>query len=190
MKITKKYLDDNKTSFGAWTQVQLESVGINWPPTKGWQKSIIGNDIPEDVRAIFEREGFRVFKTKRNGKAKPKSMQPKLTQKQKRKLKKHSRHDFYDSQEWRELRYSVLKHYGFKCMACGRSPKKHGVVLHVDHIKPRSKFPELELDPMNLQVLCEDCNLGKLHRYQDDLRPIGAKEEFELKIVAQAEKRI
>ena len=36
-----------------------------------------------------------------------------------------------------------------------------GVVLHVDHIKPRSKFPELELSLDNTQVLCADCNLGK-----------------------------
>lgn len=190
MKITKTYIDSHRTSFGAWTQAQLKSVGIPWPPTKGWQKSIIGNDISEDARAVFEREGSRVFKTKRNGKAKLKSMQPKLTKKQKRKVKRHSRHEFYDSQEWREVRYLVLKHYGFKCMTCGRSPKKHGIVLHVDHIKPRSKFPELELDPMNLQVLCEDCNLGKLHRHEDDLRPISARQELELKIMARAEKRI
>lgn len=53
---------------------------------------------------------------------------------------------------------------------CGRSPKIHGVVIHVDHIKPRSKFPELALDVNNLQILCEDCNVGKLNRFETDYR--------------------
>jgi 5-methylcytosine-specific restriction endonuclease McrA len=33
--------------------------------------------------------------------------------------------------------------------------------LNVDHIKPRRRFPELSLDPDNLQVLCGNCNTGK-----------------------------
>ena len=35
--------------------------------------------------------------------------------------------------------------------------------IHVDHIKPKSKHWDLRLDINNLQVLCEDCNFGKLH---------------------------
>ncbi len=77
--------------------------------------------------------------------------------------------DFYNSDAWRELRYKILRKFGFKCMACGASPPK--VVLHVDHIKPRSKYPGMELDPNNLQVLCASCNLGKRHHFEDDLRP-------------------
>lgn len=56
-------------------------------------------------------------------------------------------------------------------MACGKSTKEHGVVMHVDHIKPRSKHPELSLCFDNLQVLCEDCNIGKGNRYDEDYRP-------------------
>lgn len=33
-------------------------------------------------------------------------------------------------------------------------------VIHVDHIKPRSTFPQLEMDINNLQILCVDCNMG------------------------------
>jgi len=62
---------------------------------------------------------------------------------------------FYRSAAWRKLRFSVLVECGARCSACG-VPACEGVVLHVDHIKPRSKFPELALDPANLQVLCED----------------------------------
>jgi len=68
---------------------------------------------------------------------------------------------FYQSEAWREARYKALRHSDGRCQLCGRSKRADGVILHVDHIKPRSRFPELALDVANLQVLCEDCNLGK-----------------------------
>jgi len=72
--------------------------------------------------------------------------------------------NFYSSRPWRELRYSVLRQSGGRCMCCKSDDKQ----LHVDHIKPRSKYPHLELDRANLQVLCVDCNLGKSNIYNDD----------------------
>lgn len=75
---------------------------------------------------------------------------------------------FYKSRPWRELRFKILRKIGFKCLGCGRGAP--AVILHVDHIKPRIKFPELELDEENLQVLCEDCNIGKSYQFEDDLR--------------------
>lgn len=81
----------------------------------------------------------------------------KQTKRTKRKLRKQE--TFYESKEWRALRYEALKKYGRQCLCCGGTPPD--VVLHVDHIKPRSKYPELELDINNLQILCKDCNLGK-----------------------------
>ena len=74
---------------------------------------------------------------------------------------------FYQSREWRELRYSVLRDSGFACKCCGRSPSKDRITLHVDHIIPRSKSIELQLDSSNLQVLCEDCNIGKSNKFED-----------------------
>jgi len=41
----------------------------------------------------------------------------------------------------------------------------------VDHIKPRSKFPELELVFDNCQVLCNSCNMGKSNNDYTDFRP-------------------
>lgn len=67
---------------------------------------------------------------------------------------------FYDTDEWRTVRYMALKQHGGCCQCCGNRAAP-GRPLHVDHIKPRSKFPELELELNNLQVLCADCNLGK-----------------------------
>lgn len=68
--------------------------------------------------------------------------------------------DFYRTLAWRRMRFSVIAERGSTCEACGASAKE-GARIHVDHIKPRSQFPELSLDPTNLQVLCDDCNLGK-----------------------------
>lgn len=76
---------------------------------------------------------------------------------------------FYSSQAWRELRYQALVQHGAKCQCCGRG-RKDGVVIHVDHIKPRSKHPSLALVLSNLQVLCDDCNIGKLNKDETDWR--------------------
>lgn len=82
---------------------------------------------------------------------------------------KAARVAFYDSDEWRRLRYRALKASNGCCQCCGAAAV-HGAPLHVDHIKPRSKFPELELEITNLQVLCRDCNLGKGAWDQTDWR--------------------
>jgi 5-methylcytosine-specific restriction endonuclease McrA len=68
--------------------------------------------------------------------------------------------NFYKTDHWLRLRYEAILRHGASCQCCGqrRSPRNP---LQVDHIKPRSLFPWLALDPDNLQVLCRDCNLGK-----------------------------
>jgi hypothetical protein len=76
---------------------------------------------------------------------------------------------FYWSDEWRAVRYVALRRSRGVCELCG-TPPSVGKPLHVDHIKPRSKYPELELDASNLQVLCADCNLGKSNRDEIDWR--------------------
>lgn len=76
---------------------------------------------------------------------------------------------FYDTPEWRELRYKALKRSRGCCELCGSLPAP-GFPLHVDHIKPRSKYPALELQLSNLQVLCGDCNLGKSNKDETDWR--------------------
>jgi 5-methylcytosine-specific restriction endonuclease McrA len=54
----------------------------------------------------------------------------------------------------------MLRDHGGRCQCCGARPTFDNP-LHVDHIKPRRYFPELELNINNLQVLCHDCNVGK-----------------------------
>jgi 5-methylcytosine-specific restriction endonuclease McrA len=67
---------------------------------------------------------------------------------------------FYTSPRWRRLRYATLRRFDGKCITCGRSAKD-GCIIEVDHIKPRSLFPQMAFDPENLQVLCRECNGGK-----------------------------
>lgn len=65
------------------------------------------------------------------------------------------------------LRWQVFQRDNWKCCACGRV-SAHGVILHVDHIIPRSKGGTDSLD--NLQTLCSECNLGKSNRDSTNLR--------------------
>lgn len=64
---------------------------------------------------------------------------------------------FYSTGRWRRLRYRVFLEQGNVCACCGATKCE----LHVDHIKPRSKYPQLQWDINNLQVLCRDCNFAK-----------------------------
>jgi 5-methylcytosine-specific restriction endonuclease McrA len=73
---------------------------------------------------------------------------------------------FYRSYDWRQLRYSVLREYGRKCMSCGTTEG----AMHVDHIKPLRKYWHLRLDRNNMQVLCDECNHGKGNWDETDFR--------------------
>lgn len=76
---------------------------------------------------------------------------------------------FYESFEWRKLRYQIIKRDGGRCQACGATPET-GAVLNVDHIKPLKHYWSLRLDPDNLQTLCHECNHGKGNWDETDWR--------------------
>lgn len=67
--------------------------------------------------------------------------------------------DFYTKPAWRKLRKKILRR---DCI-CMRCYFKFNYVnisnLEVHHIKPRSKYPELEMESTNLITLCKKCNL-------------------------------
>jgi len=63
---------------------------------------------------------------------------------------------FFSSDRWFKLRYKALAKFGRRCSLCGSINN-----LQVDHIKPRSKYPNLEWALDNLQILCMPCNKGK-----------------------------
>lgn len=55
-------------------------------------------------------------------------------------------------------RFEILKRDDFRCTYCGRGAAE-GVMLHVDHIHPKSKGGGDE--PSNLTTACAECNGGK-----------------------------
>ncbi len=90
-----------------------------------------------------------------------------------------SRDGFYESREWLAARYEALKGSAGHCSCCGARASKDNP-LHVDHIKPRSKFPALALVLSNLQILCKSCNLGKSNTDDTDWRWVTAVDVVKL----------
>jgi len=69
--------------------------------------------------------------------------------------------------EWLALRQEVIDRDAVNgetfCVYCGK--KCLGQERHIDHIKPKSKFPDLALIIENLQILCKACNFRKAAHY-------------------------
>lgn len=91
--------------------------------------------------------------------------------------------EFYRSWDWRIARLEALKKYGQRCQCCGATPDAFDmsgkpVRICVDHIKPLSKFWHLRLEPSNLQILCDECNMGKGNWDQTDFRKPAAPDEW------------
>ena len=80
--------------------------------------------------------------------------------------KKRSQPKFYQTREWKQLRYEILVQRGNRCECCGASPKD-GVKINVDHIVAISRDWSRRLDATNLQILCGSCNQGKGSRNED-----------------------
>lgn len=76
---------------------------------------------------------------------------------------------FYKSWAWKRLSYQTRLDRGQRCECCGATPE-HGVRIVCDHIKPMRRFWHLRLDPGNVQVLCDDCNMGKGSHDETDWR--------------------
>jgi len=52
--ITKSYIMKHRTDKGAWTQPQLEALGIDWPPRKGWIDRACGKELSNANQIQFE----------------------------------------------------------------------------------------------------------------------------------------
>lgn len=64
---------------------------------------------------------------------------------------------FFDSDDWRALRYKFLEMRGKECMHCGQTSGS----MYVSHLQHRNKRPDLALSFDNVQILCKICDLGK-----------------------------
>jgi 5-methylcytosine-specific restriction endonuclease McrA len=65
------------------------------------------------------------------------------------------------------IRWQVFQRDNWRCVSCGRG-SQDDIILHVDHIVPRSKGGKDVLQ--NYQTLCHICNLGKSNKDDTDLR--------------------
>ena len=145
MKEAKLTVERAISDHGGYSKETLKKLGVPWPPKKGWKNALIRQ---------MARDGNmdRPVRTRT------------------------TRKGFYSSWEWKAVRYEAIRTSGQRCSCCGWQPgdTKHGYLV-VDHIKPRSKFPDLELEPTNLQVLCNDCNMGKSNLSCDDWRDMDER---------------
>ncbi len=64
--------------------------------------------------------------------------------------------DLLNDPHWQELRKSIFNIYPNMCFKCESTDN-----LQVDHVKPRSKYPDLTYEFSNLQILCDVCNRAK-----------------------------
>jgi len=80
------------------------------------------------------------------------------------------------------LRWQVFQRDNWTCLSCGRG-SNDAVILHVDHIVPRSRGGQDAL--ANYQTLCHLCNIGKSNRDDTDLRTLAAiSNDFEAQPVS------
>jgi len=204
MIVTKVELKKARTDRGGFTNKQMKMAQKWYPGVKRWAMNLVGKEIPDNSWKLFIDARLITYKVVKSTvinpmsrpdgwdwkpqkgdiptvKIKSKKNKNKGKKKKRRqKIGKQDDKDFYASREWRELRVRILEWHECKCMMCGESPRVHGIIIHVDHIKPRSKYPELSLVFNNLQLLCEACNLGKSNKYETDWRP-NTEEDLDLK---------
>lgn len=92
---------------------------------------------------------------------------------------KNKKVDVCRTRLWKKVRLYMLENNKNACCKCGSRPSINN--LHVDHIKPKSKYPHLAFKVYNLQLLCKKCNFEKGNKNCDDYRALKYKNNaFEL----------
>ena len=96
----------------------------------------------------------------------------------------------FDTVRFKYLRYVAFKVYGNYCACCGCRPENGK--LTVDHIMPKSKYPHLAYNILNVQVMCGDCNEIKADNDTTDWRTDEQKEladkEYRIKFFSKSMK--
>ena len=85
----------------------------------------------------------------------------KQSEEHKRKNREANSWEKWNKRQWWKIIYwkkQALKRDDYNCKKCWlREPE----IMVVDHIKPKSIFPELSIDINNLQTLCPNCHARK-----------------------------
>lgn len=71
-----------------------------------------------------------------------------------------------------QIRFKVFLRDNFTCIYCGRSTFEHNIELHLEHINPKSKNGDDNIN--NYATSCKDCNLSK----HDILLPKNIKDRI------------
>ena len=53
MDITEELITAGTSKRGGFSKRQLALLGVDWPPTSGWKKSVIGRPIPQEDAQEF-----------------------------------------------------------------------------------------------------------------------------------------
>jgi len=61
--LTKDYIFRHQTSRGAWTKMQIEALGLTWPPREGWIDRLEGTSISFSQCQDFETGKDKYAKT-------------------------------------------------------------------------------------------------------------------------------
>lgn len=164
-----------------FTDQQIRVLGMD--PRKEWLNPLIGTYIPDEVWTAFVACGdtLRARNYKRANRdlsegpkrkfwsdAKPpkdpdSQQMPPHPSRFKQSLPKTAfvepslKKELFESEDWKFLRAYALRRDNYTCQHCGT----RNVRLHVDHKIPITVDWSRRLDLLNLQVLCEDCNVGK-----------------------------
>jgi 5-methylcytosine-specific restriction endonuclease McrA len=146
---------------GGWKTIGPELIRLSEIPDYAGKTR---NDYIKLINLISEKYSLKGEKLPFKKKARPTRFPQREHSKQQT---KDQYFDFYDSYDWKVLRYSIIKRYGTRCMCC----KSDNFPPHVDHIKPLRYNWDLRLDPNNLQILCPSCNRGKSNTDETDWRP-------------------
>lgn len=59
MKLTHELLMKYRTPKGAWRKVQIEALGLTWPPRHGWAKEVVGKELTEEQWQQFTGQNPR-----------------------------------------------------------------------------------------------------------------------------------
>ena len=159
VQFTEKILQQGASLNGAWSKKQFLALDVEWDnvhctPFKGWKEKLIGSWV--ESRQIGE---FLRLKNKHLNSEKAKNRGAK---------KRKKRKSMKKAQNVSQWRQTCLERDDYTCQKCKKRRRKG---LHVHHIKPKYKFPKLQLVVSNGKSLCRDChNLeheGLLDYYRD-----------------------
>ena len=53
MQITREFVLSGQSKSGGWNKLQMQALGVPWPPVSGWMGRIIGREVADDDARVF-----------------------------------------------------------------------------------------------------------------------------------------